>query len=75
MYVYIHIQTKLETFNVYISFHDFTQIFFYSRSLYINLIGLLFVLVCSVFAGLCLYSVYKSCDPWTAGLVSAPDQV
>uniref|UniRef100_A0A8D3BPD5 Sodium-coupled monocarboxylate transporter 1-like n=1 Tax=Scophthalmus maximus TaxID=52904 RepID=A0A8D3BPD5_SCOMX len=24
---------------------------------------------------MCLYSVYKHCDPWTAGLVSAPDQL
>lgn len=45
------------------------------RSLYINLLGLLSILLCSVFAGMCLYSVYKHCDPWTAGLVSAPDQV
>ncbi|XP_029707416.1 sodium-coupled monocarboxylate transporter 1 isoform X1 [Takifugu rubripes] len=45
------------------------------RSLYINLLGLLFILLCSVFAGMCLYSVYKHCDPWTAGLVSAPDQL
>uniref|UniRef100_A0A3P8W6G1 Solute carrier family 5 member 8 n=1 Tax=Cynoglossus semilaevis TaxID=244447 RepID=A0A3P8W6G1_CYNSE len=44
-------------------------------SLYINLLGLWSVLLCSVFAGLCLYSVYRSCDPWTAGLVSAPDQL
>uniref|UniRef100_A0A674P403 Solute carrier family 5 member 8 n=1 Tax=Takifugu rubripes TaxID=31033 RepID=A0A674P403_TAKRU len=44
-------------------------------SLYINLLGLLFILLCSVFAGMCLYSVYKHCDPWTAGLVSAPDQL
>ncbi|XP_070709650.1 sodium-coupled monocarboxylate transporter 1 [Pempheris klunzingeri] len=44
-------------------------------SLYINLVGLLFILLCSVFAGLCLFSVYKNCDPWTAGLVSAPDQL
>uniref|UniRef100_A0A673BKF6 Solute carrier family 5 member 8 n=1 Tax=Sphaeramia orbicularis TaxID=375764 RepID=A0A673BKF6_9TELE len=44
-------------------------------SLYINLLGLCSILLCSVFAGLCLYSVYKSCDPWTAGLISAPDQL
>uniref|UniRef100_A0A8P4GHH2 Solute carrier family 5 member 8 n=1 Tax=Dicentrarchus labrax TaxID=13489 RepID=A0A8P4GHH2_DICLA len=44
-------------------------------SLYINLLGLLSILLCSVFAGMCLYSVYKNCDPWTAGLVSAPDQL
>lgn len=45
------------------------------RALYINLLGLLCILLCSVFAGMCLYSVYKHCDVWTAGLVSAPDQV
>lgn len=44
-------------------------------SLYINLLGLLAILLCSVFAGMCLFSVYKNCDPWTAGLVSAPDQL
>ncbi|XP_034079010.1 sodium-coupled monocarboxylate transporter 1 [Gymnodraco acuticeps] len=44
-------------------------------SLYINLLGLWSILLCSVFAGMCLFSVYKNCDPWTAGLVSAPDQL
>uniref|UniRef100_A0A671YNE8 Solute carrier family 5 member 8 n=1 Tax=Sparus aurata TaxID=8175 RepID=A0A671YNE8_SPAAU len=44
-------------------------------SLYINLLGLLSILLCSVFAGMCLFSVYKDCDPWTAGQVSAPDQL
>ncbi|XP_019947730.2 sodium-coupled monocarboxylate transporter 1-like [Paralichthys olivaceus] len=44
-------------------------------SLYINLLGLWSILLCSVFAGMCLYSVYKSCDPWSAGLVSATDQL
>ncbi|XP_077400905.1 sodium-coupled monocarboxylate transporter 1 isoform X3 [Vanacampus margaritifer] len=44
-------------------------------SLFINLIGLCCILLSSVFAGLCLYSVYKNCDPWTAGIVSAPDQL
>lgn len=47
----------------------------FSSSLYINLFGLLSILWCSVFAGMCLYSVYMNCDPWSAGLVSAPDQV
>lgn len=49
--------------------------FFSPRSLYINLLGLWTIHLSSVFAGMCLYSIYKSCDPWTAGLVSAPDQV
>uniref|UniRef100_A0A7N6AQE9 Solute carrier family 5 member 8 n=1 Tax=Anabas testudineus TaxID=64144 RepID=A0A7N6AQE9_ANATE len=44
-------------------------------SLYINLIGLCLILLCSVFAGMCIYSVYKTCDPWTAGWISAPDQL
>ncbi|XP_076010514.1 sodium-coupled monocarboxylate transporter 1-like [Genypterus blacodes] len=44
-------------------------------SLYINLLGLWCILLCSVFVGFCLYSVFKKCDPWTAGLVSAPDQL
>ncbi|XP_038143131.1 sodium-coupled monocarboxylate transporter 1 isoform X1 [Cyprinodon tularosa] len=44
-------------------------------SLYINLLGLWSISLSSVFAGLCLFSVYKSCDPWTTGLISAPDQL
>ncbi|KAM7366964.1 hypothetical protein PAMP_014895 [Pampus punctatissimus] len=44
-------------------------------SLYINLIGLCSILLSSVFAGMCLYSVYKNCDPWTAGRISASDQL
>uniref|UniRef100_A0A4W6E089 Solute carrier family 5 member 8 n=1 Tax=Lates calcarifer TaxID=8187 RepID=A0A4W6E089_LATCA len=44
-------------------------------ALYINLVGLCSFLLCSVFAGMCLYSIYKDCDPWTAGHVSAPDEL
>nr|XP_023672589.1 sodium-coupled monocarboxylate transporter 1 isoform X1 [Paramormyrops kingsleyae] len=44
-------------------------------ALLLNLLGLWVVLLCSVFSGLCLYSIYKNCDPWNAGLVSAPDQL
>ncbi|XP_041109855.1 sodium-coupled monocarboxylate transporter 1-like [Polyodon spathula] len=44
-------------------------------SLYVNLLGLWAILACAVLAGLCLYSVYKDCDPWTAHTVSAPDQL
>lgn len=40
-----------------------------------NLLGLWTVLVCAVFCGLVMYSHYKSCDPWTAAFISAPDQV
>uniref|UniRef100_A0A3P9IT77 Solute carrier family 5 member 8 n=1 Tax=Oryzias latipes TaxID=8090 RepID=A0A3P9IT77_ORYLA len=44
-------------------------------ALYINLLGIWACFVCIVFAGLSLYSVYKDCDPWTAGLISSPDQL
>ncbi|KAM7366965.1 hypothetical protein PAMP_014896 [Pampus punctatissimus] len=44
-------------------------------SVYISLLGLCSFLVSSVFAGMSLYSVYKNCDPWTAGLISTPDQL
>ncbi|XP_022073564.1 sodium-coupled monocarboxylate transporter 1-like isoform X4 [Acanthochromis polyacanthus] len=44
-------------------------------AMYINLLGLMCIMLCSVFAGFCLYSVYKNCDPFTAGLVSASDQM
>ncbi|XP_049740126.1 sodium-coupled monocarboxylate transporter 1 [Elephas maximus indicus] len=44
-------------------------------SLYINLVGLWTILICSVFCGLALYSRYQDCDPWTAKKVSAPDQL
>lgn len=46
-----------------------------SRALYINLVCLWAISLCSVFCGLCLYSFYKNCDPWTARKVSALDQV
>ncbi|KFR11827.1 Sodium-coupled monocarboxylate transporter 2, partial [Opisthocomus hoazin] len=44
-------------------------------ALYLNLLGLWIVLVCAVFCGLVMHSHYKSCDPWTAGFISAPDQL
>ncbi|KAL4612677.1 sodium-coupled monocarboxylate transporter 1 [Arapaima gigas] len=44
-------------------------------SLYLNLVGLWAILLCAVFSGLCLYSIYRDCDPWNAGLISAPDQL
>ncbi|XP_064417984.1 sodium-coupled monocarboxylate transporter 1 [Latimeria chalumnae] len=44
-------------------------------SLYVNLLGLWIILSSAVFSGLCIYSIYKDCDPWTAGAVSAPDQI
>ncbi|KAM9334618.1 sodium-coupled monocarboxylate transporter 1-like [Symphorus nematophorus] len=44
-------------------------------ALYINVLGLSAFLVSSVFAGMSLYSIYKNCDPWKAGLISSPDQL
>uniref|UniRef100_A0A672FRC3 Solute carrier family 5 member 8 n=1 Tax=Salarias fasciatus TaxID=181472 RepID=A0A672FRC3_SALFA len=44
-------------------------------ALFINLLGLWAILLSAMFAGLCIYSVYKRCDPWTAGLVSVPDEL
>ncbi|XP_069085706.1 sodium-coupled monocarboxylate transporter 1-like [Pleurodeles waltl] len=44
-------------------------------ALYINLVGLWVILACVVLSGLCIYSVYRDCDPWTAKILSAPDQL
>ncbi|KAM6172102.1 sodium-coupled monocarboxylate transporter 2 [Erethizon dorsatum] len=44
-------------------------------ALYFNLLGLWVILVCAVFSGLIMYSYFKDCDPWTSGMISAPDQV
>ncbi|CAJ1054382.1 sodium-coupled monocarboxylate transporter 1-like isoform X1 [Xyrichtys novacula] len=44
-------------------------------ALFINLLALCLFLMCSVFAGLCLFSIFKDCDPWTSGQVSTPDQL
>ncbi|KAG5273347.1 hypothetical protein AALO_G00150360 [Alosa alosa] len=44
-------------------------------ALYFNLLGLLVILLCAVFSGLIMYAYYESCDPWTAHLVQAPDQL
>ncbi|XP_043915101.1 sodium-coupled monocarboxylate transporter 2 [Protopterus annectens] len=44
-------------------------------ALYLNLLGLWIILVCAVFSGLIMYAHYKNCDPWTAGFISAPDQL
>ncbi|XP_024150380.1 sodium-coupled monocarboxylate transporter 1 [Oryzias melastigma] len=56
----------------YISCKSVTQA---RLAVYINLVGIWSCFVCIVFSGLCLYSVYKDCDPWTAGLISSPDQL
>ncbi|XP_069479604.1 sodium-coupled monocarboxylate transporter 2 [Ambystoma mexicanum] len=44
-------------------------------ALYLNLIGLWVILICAVFSGLVMYAHYRDCDPWTAGFISAPDQL
>eukprot|EP00079_Xenopus_tropicalis_P035067 XP_017948838.1 PREDICTED: sodium-coupled monocarboxylate transporter 2 [Xenopus tropicalis] len=44
-------------------------------ALYLNLLGLWIILVCSVFTGLIMYAHFVSCDPWTAGFITAPDQM
>uniref|UniRef100_A0A4X2JPJ0 Solute carrier family 5 member 12 n=1 Tax=Vombatus ursinus TaxID=29139 RepID=A0A4X2JPJ0_VOMUR len=44
-------------------------------ALYLNLIGLWIIMFCAVFSGLIMYSYFKDCDPWTAGLISSPDQL
>ncbi|KAG7280998.1 hypothetical protein CRUP_016630, partial [Coryphaenoides rupestris] len=44
-------------------------------ALYLNLLGLLTILCMAVFCGLIMYAHYAKCDPWTAGRVTAPDQV
>ncbi|XP_044868095.1 sodium-coupled monocarboxylate transporter 2 isoform X2 [Mauremys mutica] len=44
-------------------------------ALYLNLVGLWVILVCAVFSGLVMYVHFKNCDPWTAGFISAPDQL
>ncbi|XP_074131339.1 sodium-coupled monocarboxylate transporter 2 [Sminthopsis crassicaudata] len=44
-------------------------------ALYLNLVGLWIILACAVFSGLIMYAHFKNCDPWTAGIISAPDQL
>ncbi|XP_072526641.1 sodium-coupled monocarboxylate transporter 2 isoform X2 [Salminus brasiliensis] len=44
-------------------------------ALYLNLLGLWMILFCAVVSGLIMYAFYATCDPWTAGYVSAPDQL
>ncbi|RXN03051.1 sodium-coupled monocarboxylate transporter 2 [Labeo rohita] len=45
------------------------------EALYLNLLGLWIILFCAVVSGLIMYAFYSHCDPWSAGLVSAPDQL
>ncbi|KAI4884867.1 hypothetical protein NFI96_031249, partial [Prochilodus magdalenae] len=51
------------------------SLFHAKMSLYVNLLSLWAINLCSVFCGLCLYSVYKNCDPWMAQKVSSQDQL
>ncbi|XP_029453335.1 LOW QUALITY PROTEIN: sodium-coupled monocarboxylate transporter 1-like [Rhinatrema bivittatum] len=44
-------------------------------SLYVNLVGQWVILTCAVLSGLCLYSVYRDCDPLTSKTVSQQDQL
>ncbi|XP_069078059.1 sodium-coupled monocarboxylate transporter 2-like isoform X1 [Pleurodeles waltl] len=44
-------------------------------ALYLNLLGLWVILICAVFSGLVMYTHFRGCDPWTAGFISAPDQL
>ncbi|XP_062951752.1 sodium-coupled monocarboxylate transporter 2 [Cynocephalus volans] len=44
-------------------------------ALYFNLLGLWIILLCAVFSGLIMYAYFKDCDPWTSGIISAPDQL
>ncbi|XP_072128819.1 sodium-coupled monocarboxylate transporter 2 isoform X2 [Mobula birostris] len=44
-------------------------------AMYLNLLGLWVINVCAVFSGLVMYAFYVNCDPWTAGFISAPDQL
>ncbi|XP_010998500.1 sodium-coupled monocarboxylate transporter 2 isoform X1 [Camelus dromedarius] len=44
-------------------------------ALYFNLLGLWIILVCAVLSGLIMYSHFRDCDPWTSGIISAPDQL
>lgn len=44
-------------------------------ALYFNLLGLWIIVACAVFSGLIMYSHFKDCDPWTSGVISAPDQL
>lgn len=45
------------------------------RALWINLIGLTFLMLISSFAGLVIYAKYADCDPVRSGVVSAGDQL
>ncbi|XP_022250353.1 sodium-coupled monocarboxylate transporter 1-like [Limulus polyphemus] len=45
------------------------------KTIWINLLGGFIIITATCFAGLIIYSRYHECDPITAGLVNAPDQL
>uniref|UniRef100_A0A6A7FWQ0 Sodium-coupled monocarboxylate transporter 1-like n=2 Tax=Hirondellea gigas TaxID=1518452 RepID=A0A6A7FWQ0_9CRUS len=45
------------------------------RALWINLVGLVILMLVSSFAGLVIYAKYKDCDPLRSGIVTAGDQL
>ncbi|XP_069485975.1 sodium-coupled monocarboxylate transporter 1-like [Ambystoma mexicanum] len=62
-------QTQIQRYN------SCKSMFHAKMSLYLNLLGLCVIQAATVFCGLCIYSVYRDCDPWTAQRVSSPDQL
>ncbi|KAA0197667.1 hypothetical protein HAZT_HAZT000605 [Hyalella azteca] len=43
--------------------------------LYLNMIGVVFILTLLILGGLCIFAVYAGCDPITLGLISRKDQI
>ena len=56
-------------------FRALTSLLLSLRSLYVNMVGLWVTVSLAVFTGLTMYSIYKNCDPFTNGDISAQDQV
>ncbi|KAF0307875.1 Sodium-coupled monocarboxylate transporter 2 [Amphibalanus amphitrite] len=46
-----------------------------AHAIWINLLGLLFLLIVCSYAGLVIYAKYRTCDPLTSGSVSTSDQL
>ncbi|KAB7501272.1 Sodium-coupled monocarboxylate transporter 1 [Armadillidium nasatum] len=45
------------------------------KALWINMIGLFFLMIICAFGGLVIYAKYETCDPLKSKLVSTPDQL